>query len=158
MPWADALYACDFSWWQKNQDCWRGFDGMKFTWSKDAADSFGLIYAPGRKGEGLGKQVIHAGGSSGFMAVGLAYFLGAAEIYLLGFDMQYKGALSHWHGDHKQTSNPTPDMMRLWAQRFIPLHDDLKAEGIPLINCTRETALTIPRMTLEDVLNAPKPN
>ena len=66
-PWASALYACDFTWWQKNQDAWRDFDGMKFTWSKQAADSYGLTYAPGRKGEGLGKQVIHAGGSSGYI-------------------------------------------------------------------------------------------
>lgn len=158
MPWAGALYACDFSWWEKNQDCWRDFDGLKFTWSADAAAAFNLIYAPGRKGEGLGKQVIHAGGSSGFMAVGLAYFLGASEIYLLGFDMQFTGGKSHWHGDHQKTSNPTPDMMRLWVERFVPLWRDLDQIGIPLINCTRETALTIPKMTLEDVLHEPKPS
>lgn len=152
MPWASALYACDYNWWERNEDCWRDFDGLKFTWSKQAADSYGLIYTPGQKGDGLGKQVIHAGGSSGYMAIGLAYFLGASEIYLLGFDMQYTGGQSHWHGDHKKTSNPPPNMMREWVKRFVPLWRDLKDEGIPLINCTRDTALTIPRKTLEEVL------
>jgi hypothetical protein len=156
MPWASALYACDFNWWERNQDCWREFAGLKFTWSKQAADAYGLIYAPGQNGTGLGKQVIHAGGSSGYMAIGLAYFLGAAEIYLLGFDMQYTDGKSHWHGDHKQTSNPPPDMMRKWVERFVPLWADLKAEGIPMFNCTRDTALTIPRKSLEDVLNDPR--
>lgn len=154
MPWADALYACDEEWWNRNTEIWRGFDGMKFTWSKDAARRYGLIHAPGETGEGLGRTTLHAGGSSGYMAVNLAYFLGASEIYLLGFDMQMTGGLTHWHGDHRNGNNPSPDMLSKWAKRFIPMWQDLKDLGIPLSNCTRQTAMTIPRMDLDEVLNA----
>jgi hypothetical protein len=157
-PWAGALFAADRSWWSKNRNAWEDFAGMKFTWSAEAAREFGLRYTPGTRGEGLGKLCIHAGGSSGYMAVGLAYFLGAAEIYLLGFDMQFTNGQSHWHGDHINAGNPTPDVMKIWAQRFIPIYEDLKCIGIPLVNCTRETIMTIPRKSLEDVLNAPKPS
>jgi hypothetical protein len=156
MPFASALYACDQTWWERNKELWRDFAGMKFTWSKQAAQSYGLLHAPGNTGDGLGKDKLHAGGSSTYMAVNLAYFLGAREIYLLGADMQATGGKLHWHPDHKG-ANPTPDALSKWAHRFVPLYEDLKSIGIPLINCSRETAMTIPRMTLEDVLNAPKP-
>lgn len=152
MPWADVLYACDESWWDRNPDVWKPFKGMKFTWSKEAASNYSLLYAPGETGEGLGRDVLHAGGSSGYMAVNLAYFLGAAEIYLLGFDMQMTDGMTHWHGDHINQNNPTPDMLSKWARGFVPMWSDLRDLGIPLINCTRQTAMTIPRMDLDEVL------
>lgn len=130
---------------------------MKFTWSRQAAQVYSLLFAPGTKAKGLGRDKIHAGGSSGYMAVGLAYLLGAAEIYLLGFDMQMTDGKSHFFGDHKKTSNPTSDMLSKWVICFDEIHADLDALGIPLINCTRQTALNIPKMALEDALNAPKP-
>lgn len=154
MPWSDALYACDESWWEKNQDMWRDYEGMKFTWSVMASRRFGLRYVSGSEGEGLGKEAIHTGGGSGYMAVGLAYFLGAKEICLLGFDMQTTGGKTHWHGDHKKTSNPNSDMLRKWVDEYPPMWAGLDAVGIPLWNCTRETALTIPRKSLESVLEA----
>lgn len=126
---------------------------MKFTWKQSAAAQFDLIYAEGRNGKGLGRDVLHAGGSGGYMAVNLAYHLGARWIGLLGFDMQFTDGKSHWHGDHRGTGNPNPADMAIWAQRFIPLYEDLKREGVELVNCTRDTALTIPRADLDDVLN-----
>lgn len=157
MPWADVLYACDECWWDRNGAIWQQFQGLRVTWSAEAAKKYNLTHAPGDTGEGLGRTILHAGGSSGYMAVNLAYFLGATEIYLLGFDMQMTGGMTHWHGDHRNGNNPTPDMLLKWARRFVPMWQDLHDLGIPLINCTRETAMTIPRMTLEDALNAPKP-
>jgi hypothetical protein len=155
MPWADVLYACDEDWWDRSPHIWRPFQGMRVTWSDDAAKRYGLIHAPGEPGEGLGRTILHAGGSSGYMAVNLAYFLGAAKIYLLGFDMQMTNNQTHWHGDHRNGNNPDASMLRKWAERFIPMWRDLDALGIPLINCTRETALTIPRANLDEVLNDP---
>lgn len=111
-----------------------------------------MIFTKGKKGEGLGKCYLHAGGSSGYMAINLAYFLGARQICLLGFDMQYSGGQSHWHGDHKKTSNPPPNLLKKWIDKYVPLYEDLKAEGVDLVNCTRDTALTIPRMKLEECL------
>lgn len=152
MQWADVLYACDEAWWDRNVNIWQSFQGMKVTWSVEAAKRYKLIHAPGETGEGLGRTILHAGGSSGYMAVNLAYFLGAAEIYLLGFDMQMTDGMTHWHGDHRNGNNPSPDMLAKWARRFIPMWSDLRDLGIPLINCTRQTAMTIPRMDLDEVL------
>lgn len=86
------------------------------------------------------------------MAIGLAYFLGAKEICLLGFDMQATGGKIHWHGAHKKTSNPSECMLRQWVEKYVPLWAGLDAVGIPLWNCTRETALTIPWRSLESAV------
>lgn len=153
IPDADILYACDECWWDRNRQLWNPFKGLKFTWSIEAVRKYGLLHAPGETGEGLGTQHLHAGGSSGYMAVNLAYFLGCTEIYLLGFDMQKTGGKSHWHGDHRNGNNPSPDMLSKWAERFVPMWRDLRDLGIPLINCTRETAITIPKRDLDEVLN-----
>ena len=125
---------------------------MKFSWSAPACKKFGLLHTPGKKGKGLGTTTLHAGGSSGYMAVNLAYFLGASKICLLGFDMQYTNGQVHWFGKHKNTGNPSEDMLSRWVEKFEPLHDDLKERGIELVNCTRETALTVPRESLEACL------
>lgn len=151
-PWADALYACDEAWWDRNRELWQDFPGDKYTWSKQAARRFGLRHVIGTNAPGLGKRTIHTGGGSGYMAIGLAYFLGAREICLLGFDMQATGGEIHWHGAHKKTSNPSVCMLSRWVDKYPPLWAGLDAVGIPLINCTRETALTIPWRPLEDVL------
>lgn len=155
MPWASALYACDGTWWERNKILWQDFAGYRFTWCKLTAGKYGLRHVHGKKGEGLGTKCLHAGGSSAYMAVNLAWFMGAAEICLLGFDMQYTGGKSHWHGDHTKTGNPSPNMLKEWAAKFVPLHADLATWGVPLINCTRETALTIPRRDIDDVLSSP---
>jgi hypothetical protein len=93
--------------------------------------------------------LIHGGGNSGYQAVNLAFLFGAAKIVLLGFDM--KGG-SHWHGDHPGALNrgvPT----RAFAKAFPALADDLKSEGVEVLNATRDTALEcFPKIDLEDAL------
>lgn len=125
---------------------------MKFTWHRTASIEFDLIHCPSANKPGLGKDRLHTGGNSGYQAVNLAYLLGASRICLLGYDMQPTGGKTHWHGDHKKLSNPTPGSYKRWRQHFTRLHQDLVAEGVELINCTRETALTVPRMELEQCL------
>lgn len=150
-PWADVLYACDHAWWTRNRHLWRGFRGIKATWSKSAAAQYGLTYTKGVNKPGLGLDCLHTGGGSGYMAVGLAYLWGASEIYLLGFDMQMTGGNVHFHGRHNGP-NPSERELHLWSLLYPRLHDDLQAQGVSLINCTRQTALTIPWRPLESVL------
>lgn len=150
-PWADVLYACDLAWWKRNQDLWRDFKGIKATWSKPAADLFRLTYIKGKNGQGLGRKCLHAGGGSGYMAIGLAYLMGARKICLLGFDSQHTGGKSHFHGDHPG-ANPSPRELKLWAALYPRLYNDLQSEGVELVNCTRRTALTIPHLPLEAVI------
>jgi hypothetical protein len=153
MPWASVLWACDDAWWAKNKELWQDFQGLKFTWCKGSAQRFGLRHVRGTNNPGLGKEILHSGGSGGYMAINLAYHLGARWIGLLGFDMQMTGGKTHFFGDHRRTSNPTEGLLKDWVPKFVPLYHDLKSEGVELVNCTRETALTIPRADLDDVLN-----
>lgn len=97
------------------------------------------------------------GGNSGYQAANLAYLLGATKIYLLGFDNKPKGANNHWHPDHDRKSyhlsNPTAHLYKQWAHALSRLHELMAEQGVELINLSRETAHTIPRQTLEEVLN-----
>lgn len=100
---------------------------------------------------------VNSGGNSGYQAVNLAYGLGAERIVLLGFDMQKTGGRSHWHGDHE---GGLPNLGRLdhWAARFVALGADLRAAGVPVVNCTRQTAITcFPILDLELELADVKP-
>lgn len=154
IPWADALYACDETWWARNKDLWEDFEGMKFSWQKMAAQRFGVIWTPGQNKPGLGLNSLHAGGGSGYMAINLAYHLGASVIAMLGFDCKKGGdGKIHWHGAHKRTGNPSDRVLNEWVHKYPPLYEDLKNQGVELINCTRDTALTIPWMSLEECLS-----
>ena len=88
--------------------------------------------------------------NSGAGAINLARYAGADRVILLGYDCQHTGGKAHHHGDHpKRLGNAArPDA---WVRNFELLAVDLN--GLPVINATRETALTcFPRMLLEDAL------
>lgn len=54
--------------------------------------------------------------------------------------MQKTGGLSHWHGNHEgRLHKPVPTWD--WLKRFAALASDLQAEGVEVVNLTRETAL-----------------
>lgn len=92
------------------------------------------------------------GGNSGFQAIGLAYQLGAARIILIGYDMQHTGGKSHRFGDHPKPLSNFVGANNL-VKRFTPLADGLRRVGVPVYNCTLETALQcFERANLEDVL------
>lgn len=91
--------------------------------------------------EGLGKGKVHYGANSGYQAINLAYLFGAKKIILLGFDCK-RGPKneSHHHGDHPGPLNK--DMpIHTWRKAFPQLSADLKAEGVEVVNATRDTAL-----------------
>ena len=95
---------------------------------------------------------VHHGQNSGYQAVGLAYHLKADRIILIGFDMQRTGGKSHWHGDHPRGLN-NADAVHKWPRHFPALAADLREDGVEVVNCTIETALTcFPCADLRDVL------
>ncbi|MDD3089832.1 MAG: hypothetical protein PHT95_07795, partial [Candidatus Omnitrophica bacterium] len=59
---------------------------------------------------------------------------------------------SHHHGDHPRKINK--DMpIKLWINNFTRLAEDLKSEGVEVINSTRDTALNcFNKVKLEDAL------
>ncbi|MDG3040445.1 hypothetical protein [Roseicyclus marinus] len=106
----------------------------------------------GQRGLGREPGVIHHGANSGYQAIGLAYQLGADRIILVGLDMQHTGGRSHWHGDHpKGLGNAWG--IEGWRKNFDALAADLEAEGVEVINCSIDTALTcFPQADLRDVI------
>lgn len=157
MPNADAMIAADPPWWDEHIRRVRGTNvGQLWTSSPVAARSHDLRLVGLERGLGLCRDVnaINSGGNSGYQAVGLAYLFGACCIALVGYDMQYTGGKSHHHGDHPgRMHNARPAALKGWATRFCALADDLEAQGVGVINCTLQTAITcIPRVSLESIL------
>lgn len=125
VPWADALYACDFKFWLHYQDA-LAFAGLKITQDVRAIDRWPQL------------QRIASGGNGGFQAVSLAAQWGANPIYLAGFDMRG----SHWHPDHpKPLNNPQPHNFANWIEKFNEAAPLLKAAGVKVFNLNPRSAL-----------------
>lgn len=58
----------------------------------------------------------------------------------MGYDMQHTGGKAHWHGDHPKGLGNAQRMNR-YVMHFPYIAKDLEAEGVEVINCSRETAL-----------------
>lgn len=66
--------------------------------------------------------------------------------------MQLTDKKKHWHGDHPNGLNRDLPV-NTFAKNFPALAADLVAEGVEVINATRETALEcFPRMGIEEAL------
>lgn len=105
-------------------------------------------------GRGLNRQpgVINSGLNSGFQAINLAWHFGARRIVLLGYDFQRTAGRSHWHGDHP-AGFANGGNYREWAHHMAALAGDLKADGVDVINASRQTALEcFQRRPLEAIL------
>lgn len=104
-------------------------------------------------GLSLNANRIHAGGNSGYQAIGLAFIWGAARIVLLGFDMQKTGGKNHHFGDHAG-GLPNLGDLPTWIRRLHVLAIDLRRRGVELINASRETAIPpfIERLPIETAL------
>ena len=149
------LYACDEEWWAKYYaEVREVFRGELWTQSTTAERYYGVRRIPGANNPGLSRdpELIHTGGNSGYQALNLVYHFGASRIFLLGYDMQRTGGKSHWHGDHPGSMHKASPYTH-WVRNFEALALDLKREGVEVINCSDQTALTcFPRARLEDVL------
>ena len=150
-PWADYHYFCDRKWWEwhKDRPDYQAFEGQRISyedipgaWKVKGEDKPGLSESP---------EVIHTGSNSGYQVLNIAYLMGASRILLLGYDMKIaKSGLSHWFGDHedKVRSNYAS-----WWSKFSVAADQLKENGIEVINCSPDTALQcFKRMSLKDAM------
>lgn len=125
-PWAQVLYAMDRAWWKEYTELHKDFAGRKCTAVNcEHAERIGFQH----------------GKNSGHGAIALAAKFGARRIILLGYDCQYTDGKRHWFGDHKKgMANATK--LPNWPAGFNRLALQLKKQGVEVINCTRETALT----------------
>lgn len=152
-PWADALYACDASWWRIYRDeVGAGFMGERWTQDIQARE-LGVRHVESQRAPGLGRRhgVIHQGGNSGYQAINIAFQAGARRIVLLGFDMHG----THWHGKYSNgLPNTQPWLFKEWIKNFDVLARDLETEGVEVVNCSPGSALHAFRTSpLEDALS-----
>lgn len=151
-PWADLLYACDGTWWDKYQPV---FEGEKWTQDKAAANKYGLNYIAGlgHAGMSLDPGYIHYGKNSGYQLLNLMIHFGISRAVLLGYDYKSGPKGMHWFGNHQGLNNPDEPMLAQWRTKIAQAVPDLKAAGVEVINCSRDTAIDcFPRERLEDVL------
>lgn len=138
---ADHLYACDDAWWLRYySDVAACFTGQLWCYGQEAAKLQGVRRITGHTNkQGLCQTPweVNTGRNSGHQAIGLAYHLGAAEIVLMGYDMQG----GHWHGRHPDGLNNTQSLFGQFIADMRPLARDLKAAGVRVINASRQTAL-----------------
>jgi hypothetical protein len=85
-------------------------------------------------------RAITLGGNSGHQALNLACIQGASKVILLGYDMKPRAdGIRHWHGDHNNELLQTnPVEYKNWCNNLKAAMPLIK---IPVINCTRDTAL-----------------
>lgn len=145
-PFADVLYGCDTQWWTHTLAAVRssGFGGELWTQSEESARDWGLHRVPLEKnttGLCLKPGCITGGSNSGYQAINLAVQFGAARIVLLGYDFQRTRGLAHWHGDHPRPMGNLGNLVK-WREHMAVLARDLEVAQIPVVNATRETALT----------------
>ena len=166
-PWADCLYACDARWW-KWHDGAKDFRGLKYSlnphvdppaqarYSLPCDYGVTVLKNTGTTGLEVDPTGLRTGHNSGYQAINLAVHLGAKKIVLLGYDLKRApDGKVHWHGDHRQaTSVP----LSLFLPTFQTLVKPLRALGIAIENCSRESALTcFPRVSLREALSARAP-
>jgi len=141
-PWADTCYAFDWEWWHRYH-AEAPDHKEKVTGSPQAAELYGLTLAHVVPGSGLSTKpgTVYSGLNSGHQAIQWAYQSGASAIYLLGYDMQHTGGRRHWHGDHPPGLT-NAEGIQGWVPKFAPLAKALALVGVPVVNCSTETALT----------------
>lgn len=154
-PWADMLYACDDEWWDFYiPEVRESFRGELWTQDRPTAALHHINWVKSERSMGLGRKpgIINQGGNSGFQAMNVAWQAGAARMILLGFDMQATGGKSHWHGNHPPGIH-CPEAYPAWIAAMRQISADLYLEGVPVVNCSVQTALTcFPRESLEAAL------
>lgn len=149
-PWADVWYFCDYRfamWHQKaiglfRNELWTLENrGLRQRWPKlrclrNVGDT-GPVPEPGAAQTGI---VNYRNG--GAQAIQIAALRGASAIVLLGFDMKASADGSrHFHEPH-----PVCDPANVYQQTMLPrmpeLADGLAALGVPVFNCTPDSAMT----------------
>lgn len=151
-PWADVLYGADSKWWAWHKGV-PSFKGLKFALQPDAGQWPGVqvLRNTGDAGLELDPSGLKTGRNSGYQAINLAVHLGASRVLLLGYDMSHgpKGE-THWFGHHPdQSSSPYAAFLAC----FATIVDPLRQVGVSVINCSRQTVLTVfARQPLEEAL------
>lgn len=177
-PWADVIYSSDQIWWSRHYKALRASSAVKvrvhaskhvvrrsqqsplycdgcqkrlLQSGKCWCEGIITLYNAGERGLSLEPDTICTAENSGGAAINVAVLLGATRILLLGYDMgiDAKGRRHFYDTGATWVNSPFPKFRKLIAT----MADPLKAAGIEVVNCSRQTALEcFPTGRLEDAL------
>ncbi len=139
LPEADVIYAYDPAWWSDHIEAAQETDAELWSASSESCRLFGINQAHLR--------LLSGGSGTQAARLALTEFL-AGEVFLVGFDMQHTGADEHWHLAHPAHYPKNSDYSE-WRSVLNELAIEFKGR---LFNASRESALNIPRIRLEDAL------
>lgn len=153
-PWADLCFGFDGRWWRTVDpktgisyaaETARDFRGARLSMSQ-VAEHVGVPYARAAAG-------FWGFGNSGICAVTIAISAGARRVLLLGYDCSAgPGGLMHWHGAHPPGMSNCASLGK-WPGHFDRLAKEARRRRVPVINCSRRTALEcFDRMDLQAAL------
>lgn len=144
----DVIYAGDLMFWKVHLARIKAQCPSAQRWTQDgsAAERYQLNRQRGGNREGLGLDVIHMNGNSGFQAINLAYLWGSRRILLVGMDMREINGMKHRHGDHEKPLVQA-QCFGEWLHKSTKLAADLETHGCEVINCTPGSALTAFRVS-----------
>ena len=124
-PSADILYAMDEIWWRHY---------LPEVRQSFAGDLWSAVPVQGIKRVRFQRNCANSGAG----AIALAAKLGAARIFLLGYDAKHAGGKTHWHGSHPRHMGDAGKVAS-WPAQFAELAGWVGAE---VINLSRDTAIT----------------
>lgn len=154
-PMADVAYFGDYMALRQYIDLRKESRAEWWTGSQAGAKRWGLHWAKSCGKPGLGTERVHLNGNSGFQAINLATLFGARKVVLIGFDMRRAAdGRQHWFGEH-----PAPLVQTClfdeWIHKSEAMAKDAREQGIDIVNCTPDSALTaFRRANLEEELPA----
>lgn len=158
MPFADVLYSSD-QYWLPKQNGVPTFRGLKFAVAPRQGQArhpfekwpdIQVVANTGYDGLETSPTGLRTGKNSGYAAINLAVHLGAARILLLGYDMGI-GPNGEAHFDGLKKPNPPYESFRAVYKTLV---EPLRSLGVVVVNCSRQTALTVfPRLSLAEGLS-----
>lgn len=146
-PWADAFYWADRTWLQWNRDRLAATlakgTGAELITRIDPCDakarSWPIRILRHDQNSALSREAdALAGWCSGANALNLAYLGGPERVTLMGFEGRRSG---NWHKQHLSMTAPST-YERYIVPAFTRMAAELKAEGLPVFNCTPDSALS----------------
>ena len=134
----------DQAWFNVFRDRLARFNGLVFT-NVRSLFSCGLpwLWTMERESQGLYKDKLGWNGNTGASALNLALILGAARVFLLGFDMKRVSDKPNWHNEVIRPAATEPQVYEGFVHDFRYVVRDWKAKFPDriIINVTKDSDL-----------------
>jgi len=143
------LHFGDVKWYRVHEKALLKFRNPIIHSCEELKDVKRLHYVPRLPG-GWYKKALGWNGNTGASAINLALIMGAARVFLIGFDMKLVGGRSNWH--ENLLDNPTEEHYARYMSAFALCSSDLENRwsGVKVINLNPDSALShFPKMTWE---------